>query len=61
MYPELEFDLPKTSTHTSFLIRGNVFDKRKICSGTENNAVAEHLGYLLDTGSYQELKDTPQR
>lgn len=53
-------DLPKISKHTSFLIRGNVFDKRQINSGTENNAVAEHLSYLLDTDSYRELKDTPQ-
>ncbi len=59
-YAKAYDDLPKTSAHTSFLIRGNVFDKRKISSGTENNAVAENIEYLLDTNSYRELKDTPQ-
>ena len=59
-YAKAYDDLPQASTHTSFLVRRNVFDKRNISSSTEKNAVAENLGYLLDTGSYQELKDTPQ-
>lgn len=53
-------DLPQTLMHTSFLVRGNVFDARNIISDTEQNEVARELGYLLESDSYQELKDMPQ-
>lgn len=52
--------LPKTALHTSFLVRGNVFDAGQINSGTEDNEVARELGYLIQSSSYQELKDMPQ-
>ncbi len=59
-YAKAYDDLPQTGAHTSFLVRGNVFDVRNINSGTEDNDVARELGYLLQSSSYQELKDTPQ-
>lgn len=59
-YAKAYDDLPQTSTHTSFLVQGNVFDTHKINSGTEQNDVARELGYLLESDSYQKLKDTPQ-
>ena len=59
-YAKAYDDLPETATHTSFLVRGNVFDAGKINSGTEENDVARELGYLMQSGTYQELKDTPQ-
>lgn len=59
-YAKAYDDLPQTTTHTSFLVRGNVFDARNINSGMEENDVARELGYLLKSSSYQELKDTLQ-
>ena len=59
-YAKTYDDLPQTAAHTSFLIRGNVFDVRNINSSTEDNDVARELGYLLQSSSYLELKDTPQ-
>ncbi|MBR2987085.1 MAG: hypothetical protein IKC63_03610, partial [Clostridia bacterium] len=41
-------------------VRGNVYDVRNINSGTEDNDVARELGYLLQSSSYLELKDTLQ-
>lgn len=59
-YAKAYDDLPQTTTHTSFLIRGNVFDTRNINSDTEKNNVARELSYLLESDSYRKLKDTPQ-
>ena len=59
-YAKAYDDLPQTATHTSFLVRGNLFDVRNINSGTEENDVARELGYLLESYSYQRLKDEPQ-
>ena len=59
-YAKAYDDLPQTVLHTSFLVRGNVFDVRNINSGTEENDVARELGYLMESDSYQKLKDTPQ-
>ena len=59
-YAKAYDDLAQTVTHTSFLVRGNVFDAGKINSGTEDNEVARELGYLMESDSYRELKDTPQ-
>ncbi|MBQ7321253.1 MAG: helix-turn-helix transcriptional regulator [Clostridia bacterium] len=53
-------DLPQTTAHTSFLVRGNVFDVRNINSGTEKNDVARELGYILESDSYRKLKDDPK-
>ncbi len=59
-YAKAYDDLPQIAVHTSFLVRGNVFDARNINSDMEENDVARELGYLLQSSSYQELKDTPQ-
>ena len=59
-YAKAYDDLPQTATHTSFLVRGNVFDARNINSGMEENEVARELGYLFESESYRELKDTLQ-
>lgn len=59
-YAKAYDDLPQASTHTSFLVRGNVFDRRNTNSSTEQNDVARELRYLLESNSYQELKDMPQ-
>lgn len=59
-YAKAYDDLPQTATHTSFLVRGNVFDARNINSGMEENEVARELGYLIESESYTELKDTMQ-
>lgn len=59
-YAKAYDDLPQTAAHTSFLVRGNVFDAHTIHSDTEENDVTRELRYLLQSSSYQELKDTPQ-
>ena len=59
-YAKAYDDLPQTAEHTSFLVRENVFDARNINSGTEKNDVARELGYLLESRSYQRLKDEPK-
>jgi len=59
-YAKAYDDLPQTTAHTSFLVRGNVFDTRNINSGTEENDVAREMRYLLESDSYQKMKDMPQ-
>ena len=59
-YAKAYDDLARTTTHTSFLVRGNVFDMCAINSSSEENDVARELGYLLESGSYQMLRDTPK-
>lgn len=59
-YAKAYDDLPQTTTHTSFLVRGNVFDTHNINSGTEKNDVARELDYLIESSSYQKLKNMPQ-
>ncbi len=59
-YAKAYDDLPGITTHTSFLVRGNIFDTRNINSGTEKNDVARELDYLLESGSYKKLKGTPE-
>lgn len=58
LYAKAYDNLPLTKTHTSFLVRGNVYDKRNTSSMTDRNKVAEELEHLLESGSYQQLKDT---
>ena len=57
MYAKAYDELPLTDTHTSFLVRGNVYDKRNTSSMTDRNKVAEELGHLLESDSYRQLKD----
>ena len=59
-YAKAYDDLPEISPHTSVLVRGNEFNARNIYSCTEQNEVARELGYLLESNSYRELKDTPR-
>lgn len=59
-YAKAYDDLPQTTKHTSFLVRGNVFDTHNINSGTEKNDVARELDNLIGSTSYQKLKDMPQ-
>ena len=53
-------DLPRTSAHTSYLVRGKVQDMTKICSGTESNEVARGIQYLRECKVYEKVKDLPQ-
>lgn len=59
-YAKAYDDLPQTAKHTSILVRNNTFDRHNINSDTEQNEVARELGYLFESNSYRELKDTPQ-
>lgn len=52
--------LPKTSVHTSFLVRGRVQDMTSICSDTESNMVALQVQYILEIPVYAQVKDMPQ-
>lgn len=53
-------DLPKTSTHTSFLVRGKVQDMTKICSGSEENEVAQELAYVRGSAVYEKVREMPE-
>ncbi|MBE6575504.1 MAG: helix-turn-helix transcriptional regulator [Ruminococcaceae bacterium] len=53
-------DLPKITTHTSFLVRGKVFDKSKVNSDIEANMVKWQAECLRSWGIYEKVKDTPQ-
>lgn len=56
-----KFDtLPKTSVHTSFLVRGKVQDMTNICCGSEDNEVARELAYIRSCEVYAKVKDTPE-
>lgn len=57
LYAKAYDDLPLTKTHTSFLVRGNVYDKHNTSSMTDRNKVSEELDHLLESDSYQQLKD----
>ena len=57
LYAKAYDDLPLTKTHTSFLVRGNVYDKRNTSSITDCNKVLEELDHLVASDSYQQLKD----
>ncbi len=53
-------DLPKITTHTSFLVRGKVFDKSKVNSDIEANMVKWQAECLRSWGIYEKVKDVPQ-
>lgn len=53
-------DLPRTSVHTSYLVRGKVQDMTNICSGTESNEVEREIQYLRECKVYEKVKDLPQ-
>lgn len=56
-----EYDsLPKITTHTSFLVKGKIFDKSKTNSSTEMNKVASQIDRLHSWGVYEKVKDAPQ-
>lgn len=53
-------ELPETSTHTSFLVRGYIQDMTNINSSTEMNAVSCTISELQTYGVYKKVKDMPQ-
>ncbi len=53
-------DLPKISTHTSFLVRGKVQDMTKICSGSEDNEVARELRYIRGSAIWKKVGERPE-
>lgn len=53
-------DLPRLSTHTSFLVRGYEQDMMNISSSFEGNEVTREIEYLLGRNEYQKVKDMPQ-
>ena len=52
--------LPQITTHTSFFVRGKVFDTTQINSSTEMNKVASQIERLQSWGVYEKIKDAPQ-
>lgn len=53
-------DLPKLTTHTSFLVRGKVQDMTQICSGSEKNEVARELDYIRSCEVYEKMRNMPE-
>ena len=53
-------DLPRITTHTSFLVRGKIFDMSKTNSDTEENMVAMQINRLRSWSIYNDIKDLPQ-
>ncbi|MBQ8403831.1 MAG: hypothetical protein IJX55_05345 [Clostridia bacterium] len=52
--------LPKITTHTSFLVKGKVFDITKTSSSIESNMVARQIECLRSWDIYKKVKDHPQ-
>jgi hypothetical protein len=52
--------LPKTTVHTSFLVKGKVFDMTQANSSSEANAVKRQIDRLRSWGVYETVKDTPE-
>lgn len=52
--------LPKTSVHTSFLVRGKVQDMTQVTTGSEMNEVARELEYIRESAVYEKVKDLPE-
>ena len=52
--------LPKITTHTSFLVKGKVFDITQINSSIESNMVARQIDCLRSWDVYKKVKDYPQ-
>lgn len=55
-----EDELPKITTHTSFLVRGKVFDRSETNSDREWNTVSRQIESLRSWGVYEKVKDMPQ-
>ncbi len=53
-------NLPKITKHTSFLVKGKVFDRAKTNSSTEANMIARQIDCLRSWSVYKKLKDRPQ-
>jgi len=53
-------ELPKITTHTSFLVKGKIFDMTKTNSSFEANNVSQQINCLRSWGVYEKVKDTPQ-
>lgn len=49
--------LPRITTHTSFLVKGKVFDVMKTNSSIESNVVARQIDCLRSWGVYEKVKD----
>jgi len=50
-------ELPEITVHTSFLLQGHEFDKRKIYSGFEGNDVKRELSAIDGNSFYDEVRD----
>lgn len=53
-------ELPKITIHTSFLVKGKVFDITKVNSDVEVNMMSRQIDYLRSCGVYEKIRDTPQ-
>ncbi len=53
-------ELPKITKHTSFLVKGKIFDMTKTNSSFEANNVSQQINCLRSWGVYEKVKDTPQ-
>lgn len=53
-------DLSRITTHTSFLVKGKIFDMSQINSSTEMNKVAMQIDCLLSWGVYENVKNDPR-
>lgn len=53
-------ELPKITTHTSFLVRGKQFDRSRTNSDTEANCVSRQLDALRSWNICQKIKDDPR-
>ncbi|MBO5298592.1 MAG: helix-turn-helix transcriptional regulator [Clostridia bacterium] len=59
-YAKAYDDLPKIITHTSFLVKGKIFDMSKTNSDNEENMVAYTINRLRSWGIYEKMKDIPK-
>ena len=53
-------DQPNLRTHTSFFVRGNVLDRSKTGSTSEDNMVKMQIDRLRSWEVYETVKDTPE-
>lgn len=53
-------ELPEIGTHTSFLVRGYVQDRKNTNSSTEMNEVSHAMSCLKTYGVYEKVKDRPE-
>lgn len=59
-YAKAFVDMPKLTTHTSFLVKDKTFDMSQTNSSTEENMIARQINCLRSWGVYEKVKDTPQ-